>query len=86
MKFLQVADSSVALDERELLDLPLVAGYVPHRLASERTRSDLRVQDVLDGAVEQLVLMLKLYPHVGVLHAFVVVMVHRRVVVRRVVV
>lgn len=85
-KFLRGANSSIDLEEGELLELPLIAGYVPHRLASGRTESDLRVQDVLDDAVEQPLPMLELYPHVGVLHAFVVVMIHRWVVVRQVVV
>ena len=82
--YLQNKKSAINLSLEEVLSLPLAASYKPHKLPHGRAGSFLLVKDVLDGAVVQLLEMVALHPQVDVLHAFVVMQVHRRTIVHEV--
>lgn len=82
--FLRGKASSLRLSDDDLMGLPLVVGYGPHKVVTERGPVDLVVQDVMDGAVQQLREQVYLYQDVGTLSVFVLLQVHRRCVVHRV--
>lgn len=79
--FLRGKPSKLTLTDDDLLDLFLDPTHKPHRLVDGRGLDDIRVRDVLDGAVLQLKEQLQSFRDAKTLTAFVLLQVHRRAIV-----
>ncbi|KAK1860567.1 hypothetical protein I4F81_003155 [Pyropia yezoensis] len=77
--FLRGKNDGISLSTDQLLALRIKPSWKPHRLPAGKEDLDLCVKDVCDGAMEQLQEQVAMYRRKGTLYAFVVVVIHRRV-------